>query len=57
MVNLFHDVVCLDSKLTCGLMFPRYRFVVEGSPTSWEPGALSSKTAQTEKRESCPTAC
>lgn len=30
-------------------MFPRYKLVVEGSPTSWEPGAQSSKTADTEK--------
>lgn len=36
-------------KSTCGLMFPRYKLVVDGSPTSWEPGAQSSKTADTEK--------
>lgn len=43
-------------KFTCGLMFPRYKLVVDGSPTSWEPGAQSSKTAETEKREEFPTA-
>lgn len=41
---------------TCGLMFPRYKFVVDGSPTSWEPGAESSKTVETEKKELFPTA-
>lgn len=41
---------------TWGLMFPRYKFVVDGSPTSWEPGAQSSKTADTEKRKEFPVA-
>lgn len=41
---------------TCGLMFPRYKLVVDGSPTSWEPGAQSSKTADTEKRKEFPAA-
>lgn len=26
-------------NITCGLMFPRYKLVVLGSPTSCEPGA------------------
>lgn len=38
-------------SFTCGLMFPRYKLVVDGSPTSWEPGAQSSKTADTEETE------
>lgn len=37
-------------------MFPRYKLVVDGSPTSWEPGAQSSKTADTEKRKEFPAA-
>lgn len=32
-------------------MFPRYKLVVDGSPTSWDPGAQSSKTADTETRK------
>lgn len=44
-------------KFTCGLMFPRYKLVVDGSPTSWEPGAQSSKTAETEKRQEFSYCC
>lgn len=29
---------------------------MDGSPTSWEPGAQSSKTADTKERKECPVA-
>lgn len=38
-------------------MFPRYKLVVDGSPTSWEPGAQSSKTADTEETEELSNCC
>lgn len=38
-------------------MFPRYKLVVDGSPTSWEPGAQSSKTADTEETEELFNCC
>lgn len=54
-VSFFFTWYMFGWKLTCGLMFPRYKLVVDGSPTSWEPGAQSSKTAETEERR-FPTA-